>query len=184
MKRLFSILLFFLIIILAFYIWYPEYQEYQEKREVLERAEEALERLESALTELKETERELGQYQEAVSKLEVALPKEPLITFSVLDVQVFLRETTKEYGLFLGSIETEEIGSESIIIDLSLSGSYREFFAFLSFLQKNYKIFEIGDFSLSVGEEEEDLWDFGLTLTTHSLSEEEKEMEIVETTYY
>ncbi|MDD5606328.1 MAG: hypothetical protein PHN37_00450 [Candidatus Pacebacteria bacterium] len=167
MKRLYpliSIVLFLLIIFLIIYFWYPTYQKYEEKKQELKLTEQVVERSEEILRELKETETGLIEYKNLLAKLGIALPTESL----ALDLNVFLRQASRRYGLLLTSLNiTEE--TDKVNISLSLSGSYKEFISFLEFLHKNYKLFKVGNISFTSPGETETAWAFTVNLVTYYL---------------
>jgi len=169
MKRLFpllSIILFFSIIILAFYFWYPQFGTYQKTQEKYEETEEMVRTSEEILEKLQENQRELEKYQDIISNIKVAYPSESLI----LDLHLFLRRIPQRHGLSLQNITIEQDGRRANI-NLSLIGNYSSFTSFLNFLNRNYKIFQIGDISFSpFFEEEEEIWNFEVNLSTYHSS--------------
>ncbi len=175
MKRLYSLLsvvFFFLIVVLAFYIWHPQYQQNVHQQIKLEETKEVAEEAEANLQKLKEAESKLADYEELILQLEHTLPR--ISSLALVDLDIFLRQTSRRYGLLLTGINISPEANKADI-SLSLSGSYEEFTSFISYLNKNYKIFKIRDINLASAEDPEaleepyDIWSFRVDLTTYYL---------------
>lgn len=166
-----------LIILGGYYFWWPKYQEFTDKKLEVERKEEDIKQKEEYLAELRGLAEKLQNYQEEISKIDVALP----IVSSVAGLYNFFRKTSAENGLILTehnlaglySLKVTQERIQKMPFLISLSGSYSALKNFLSAIYKNERLFEVNSISFSSAktEEGEDLFSFKLELQTHTYRE-------------
>lgn len=166
------LILIALIILGGYYFWWPKYQEFSEKKLEIEKKDEDIKQKEEYLAELNALSEKLQSYQEALTKIDTALPTD----FSIAALYNFLRKTSAENGLILKEQNLAGLYTQKRTLQervqkmpfaISLSGSYSAFKNFLSAIYKNEKLFEVNSINLSSPKEGKDLFLFDLELETY-----------------
>lgn len=160
---IFFSLSFFLIIFLIF----PKYQNLNSlKKEIFEKEDE-LSSQEKYFETLRETSEELKKYEDSLSKVDTALPKNP----SLPELLNFIQKTSSQSGLSLKGISpavTSPLEGEikETRINFLLVGSYSDFKNFLSILEKSARLIDIENFSFSSPKEGQ--FNFNLAIKVYS----------------
>jgi len=133
-KHTFLIILICLLIPLAlggYFLCWPKYQEFKEKKVEVETKDEEIRKKEEYLLNLEILSEKLLAYEEQLSKIDLALPKDP----SVAALFNFFQKTSSENGLILTNIDVGELFSleapeeriQKMPFSFSVSGSYSAF---------------------------------------------------------
>lgn len=185
MSRLFpiiSISLLVLMILVGIFLWLPKYQNFSYLRGELKAIDDGLKEKEEHLSELRIVSEKLGEYSSQLSKIDSALPLEPLIP----GLFNYFQNVSSANGLILENINSEEFSSlegspgiREIPFSLSVSGSYSSFKNLLSSLYFSARLIEVE--SVSFSSEEEGGFQFDLEMKTYAYQEKAAvEAEILE----
>jgi len=158
------------VILLAVYIW-PKYQDLQAIRLVSQQKEEELQNKKDYYEEIKKTLRELQAHQEALARINSALPDE-LSPPSLFD---YLQRTAGGTGLSLKEIALGETafsdkgqGLKEANVSIDLSGRYHpDFKRFLSNIENSARLLQIESISFSSPKEPEEMFSFQINLKAH-----------------
>lgn len=163
-KGLFTAIFLFLAILLLFLVW-PKYQELSGLKVQQRLKLTQLEEIENYFSNLGQASQKLKVYQEALEKIDTALPQNP----EASRLLNFLAKTSANNGLLLveiGSLSSQvaqpkqqpakegEIAKEEMILgetsfSLKLLGDYPSFKNFLSLLEKSARLIEVETISFS-----------------------------------
>ena len=158
------------VILLAVYIW-PKYQDLQAVRLVFQQKEEELQNKKDYYEEIKKTLQELQAHQEALARVNSALPDE-LSPPSLFD---YFQKTASGTGLSLKEIFLGEAafsdkgpGIKEINVSIDLSGRYHpDLKRFLSNIENSARLLQIERVSFSSPKEPEEMFSFQINLKTH-----------------
>jgi len=174
--------------LLGYFFWWPEYQEMSVLQAKVEVKKEEMAQSQDYLEELRDLENEVENYQEELDKVTSALPAEP----SLPALFNYFQKVTAENGLILQNIsasqqdlarasaqaakkaeegeQTQQVNTNDLPLNLTVSGSYSAFKNFLNSLYSNARIIEVLSINFTAPdaqEGEEQLFDFELQLKTH-----------------
>jgi len=152
MKRFAIIILIFLSFLFSVYFLFPKYSEYKLLRGKVFEEESLIQEREAYSLYLEDTLKTLEKYEEAVEKINSALP-DTALPASLLS---YLQKKSSESGLILKALnqvkssgaETAETGIKESHFSLSLTGSLPSLESFLKTLEKSSRMIEVEDISL------------------------------------
>jgi len=171
-NRIIFIVIFIVIaMVLAVILVLPGYRQLQSFQAGVELRQAELQRTRNYFADLRNISEELKENQEALLKIDSALPPE-LSLPSFLD---YLEKISAENNLILGKIgqvRSSASGQRSHIrehhLSFSLSGSYSSFKEWLNTLEKSSRLIEITSIRFSSPESREEPVDFGLGIKFYS----------------
>ncbi|MFH1575367.1 MAG: type 4a pilus biogenesis protein PilO, partial [Candidatus Nealsonbacteria bacterium] len=144
------------LILAVVFVW-PQYQKLQTLNfDITNKKEELLSR-ETYFSQVKEISTKLQEYQDALSKISDALPKES----SLASLFNFLQTNSAQTGLILNKIslggttaptESEKFLTETRIV-IQVSGSYKAFKDFLTLVENSSRLIEIESVSIDIPNE-------------------------------
>lgn len=155
MNRILAItFLLFLCLLFAVYFLFPKYADFKLLKEKVSEKESLSQEGKAYFSNLENISKNLKEYEEAVKKINSALPEKPLDT----TLLSFLQKKSSENGLVLENLgQVEAFGTEAeeevpLIkeshFSLSLVGSLSSFENFLRTLEKSSRMIEVENFSL------------------------------------
>ena len=158
------------VILVAIYVW-PKYQDLQAIRLISQQKEEELQNKKDYYEEIKKTLQELQAHQEALARINSALPDE-LSPPSLFD---YSQKTAGGTGLslkeiFLGEAVSSDKGPgiKEINFSIDLSGRYHpDFKRFLSNIENSARLFKIESVSFSSPGETEETFSFQIKLKAY-----------------
>lgn len=143
----------FVVLILGFYLVLPKYQEFRELLVQLSNKEAEFQARDAYFVEVTKAYKELMQNQEALKKIESALPSR----FSVATLVNLLSKKAAENGVIVEKITINKgtgVGTETNVyennISLNLTSSYDSFKKFLVALEKSARLIEAERFSFAI----------------------------------
>lgn len=158
-------------IVLVITLILPKYRELNALQVGVEQRQAELQRRKDYFKDLYNMSEELKEYQEALSKIDSALPPE-LSLPSLLD---YLERISAENNLIFGSIggvRTYTLEQRPNIrehyLSFSLSGSYASFKEWLYTLEKSSRLIEVTSINLSTSGLGEDYFHFNLGIKFYS----------------
>jgi len=171
MKRVFSIpIIFFICFIVIVYFILPKYSDYRKVKDDIAEKQEKLEQTKAYLLSFQNIEEKLKQHEEAMKKIDTALPKEADFA-SLLN---FFQNKTAETGITLKAlnesnackkkdVEDSEFGE--ICYSINLSGTYSAFNNLLRIIETSARLIEVEELVL---ERSEDLLNFNLLIKVYT----------------
>lgn len=169
MKRESFLSIFFIFVsisIVAFLI-YPKFQNLSVLKTQILQKENQFENLKNYYQQIKETSEKLQNYQESLSKIDFALPEDPLLS----EFFNFIQKLSSVSGLSLDKIDfIPPLGEEKLKewkVNLVLKGDYPSFKIFLSSLEKSARLVEVENISFSEPKEKEPI-NFNLLIKIRS----------------
>ena len=169
----------------GFFFWWPSFQDFTALNQEVERKKIEVQQKEEYYEKLAETFNQLVQYDEQIKKIDVAFPKEP----SIAALLNYLEKTSLENGLVIGNISIGSTGgmgsakgsgsvasSGKITIPFTVSGPYSALKNFLDALYKNSRLIEVDSVRFSSSEDQKDIFDASLTISTNSFAKSEENM--------
>jgi len=158
----------FLSMVLIFFLVWPKYQKLTSlKKEILAKESE-VQSQKNYFEELKRTSEELKNFEDILSKIDLALPQKT----SMPEFLNFIQKSSAQSGLTLKAISSFTITPSEggkineIRISLTLGGSYSDFKNYLSVLEKSARLIEVENITFS--SEKEGQFTFSLTLKVYS----------------
>lgn len=170
MKRVFAIpIIFFICFVIAVYFLIPRYSDYTKLKQDISQKQERLQQTKAYLLSFQKIAEQLELHEEAIQKIDMALPEESTFA-SMLN---FFQNKTAETGLTLKSLtesnackqEEEETKIKQICYILNLSGSYSAFENFLGVIETSARLMEVEEITV---ERSEVLLDYNLLIKVYS----------------
>jgi len=163
-------MLLFLTLFFSIFLVIPKYSELQILRaKVSEKRAEFLQRKEY-FSHLEQLSKELEKHQEALSKIDTALPEQPNLP-SLLE---FLQKACSENGLLLKSVGSFDNFNpkrgqkiKTVQFNFEVSGTFDDFMNFLSTLEKSARLIEVSSISFNLPKEG-DIFSFKVKVRVHS----------------
>lgn len=152
-------------------VW-PKYQTLKNVLKEIEFKKFELETKEEYFQNLAQISEKLKTHSENLSKINSALPADFIFPFFLLDLEEISSRSGLIFKGFGGlSSQPSENGIKKHSLSISLSGSYSSFKNFLSALENSARFIEIKEISFSSSQKEEagPIFNFNLTIQTHSL---------------
>lgn len=159
--------------VLVFIFIAPKYQEFRDLTLKIREKEAELAFKEKYFQEIRETAKELEQYDEEIKKIDSAIP----IRHFFPSLFAFISETSKNSALILKQIDGFEIASskdkshiQEGTIEATFIGPYEGIKRFLSTLETSSRIVGVNSIAFSEPgrEETEGIFEFSLKLKTYS----------------
>ena len=154
---------------IMFFLILPKYQGYGEiKEEVAVRLAE-FQSQEEYISELQSTHERLESYQEALAKIESAIPEKRLLP----DLLSLFQETASQSGLIMEKVTPSFVASDLVKdirltrINLTLKGDYAGLKSFIETIEKSARLIEVDSVYFSYPERGT-LFTFSLILTVQS----------------
>lgn len=146
----------FLTLLLGIGFLWPKYQDLKDIQQKIKNQQAELQSREEYFSGLISISEELKKYQDSLSKINSALPEDPLLP-SLCD---FLQKAASQSGLVLKGISPslasplkELSGIWETSLSLQLEGSYSSFKNFLSIIEKSARLIEVENISFSTEKE-------------------------------
>ncbi|MCD6528404.1 hypothetical protein J7K44_02090 [bacterium] len=169
-----TIICFIVILILGVWVLFPESQRLIELQKSIKANQAKLQSEEESINRFYQLSEKLDseKYKESLKKIDYALPS----TIFPPSLFNFLQKKARDKGLSLdgiGTIVTGSLGKNTKIkthsFNLSLSGRYSALKSFLTFLEKNARLFEVESISFSSPSlREEPIFSFSIRMRVHS----------------
>lgn len=173
-------LVFILLIGGGYFLISPKFKDLRIKKIEIETRDEEFRIKEEHFLNLENTLEGLSRYEDQISKINSALPSQPL----ELDLLNYLQRLSSENGLILKDINVTNFFTvqgvpgekiKKLPLSINLTGSYTSLKSFILDLYKSARLIEVRSISFSSGSKEElegetarDLFDFTLKLEAHS----------------
>ena len=171
MSRLIFIFLGIVAILsIVFFLLWPKYQKFENSKIEIENKELELSQTGDYFAKLERTAKDLEEYQDQLSKIDLALPSDS--SFTAISLINFIGKASSINGLTLKKLKSFSITSpqppaqtaggpaqppskiKDISVDFEVSGSYLALKNFINTLENSAKIIEIENLSFSVKKEE------------------------------
>lgn len=168
------LLIFFLV---AFSSLQPKFNELKQIKKDIAQKENEIELNQNYFVKLKDAKTELNKYQAELSKIDSALPDDPLVP----DFFDYLQNVASQSGLliqnsgsFVTSLSSAFPALQETSFNLSLTGSYGSFKTFLTTLEKSARVIEVNSMSFApanapgTSKKTNDFFSFALIVKTYS----------------
>ena len=171
MSRLIFIFLGIVAILsIGFFLIWPKYQKFENLKIEIENKELELRQTEDYFAKLERTAKDLEEYRDQISKIDLALPGDS--SFATISLINFIGKASYANGLNLKKLKSFSITSpkppvqppgtqtqpqskiKDISVNFEVSGSYLALKNFINTLENSAKIIEIENLSFSVEKEE------------------------------
>ena len=175
-KILISGIILVVILLGGFFLIWPEYQKWQDLIVNVADKKAELETVKEYFSSLEATSEELKTHQEALAKIQSALPNDP----SVPSLMNLIQKSALENGILLKKVDSFSVSGESIkkiTIPVTVVGAYSSLKGFISSLEKSARIIDINVITYSSAKSatkesssivEEELPSFNLSITANS----------------
>ena len=158
------------ILAIGFFLIWPKYQKLESLKVDIENKELELRQTEDYFAKLERTAEDLKEYQDQLSKIDLALPDNS--SFAAISLINFIGNSSGANGLILKKLKSFSITSpklpaqapgapaqpqskiKEISVDFEVSGSYFALKNFIQTLENSAKIIEVENLSFSVEKEE------------------------------
>jgi len=158
------------IIAIGFFLIWPKYQKLESLKIDIENKELELRQTEDYFAKLERTAEDLKEYQDQLSKIDLALPNDS--SFAAISLINFVGNASDTNGLILKKLKSFSITSpklpaqasgvpaqpqskvKDVSVDFEVSGSYFALKNFIQTLENSAKIIEVENLSFSVEKEE------------------------------
>lgn len=158
------------ILAIGFFLIWPKYQKFESLKVDIENKELELRQTEDYFAKLERTAEDLKEYQDQLSKIDLALPNDS--SFAAISLINFVGNASSANGLILKKLKSFSIASpklpaqapgvpaqpqskvKDILVDFEVSGSYFALKNFIQTLENSAKIIEVENLSFSVEKEE------------------------------
>ncbi len=164
-------LILFIVLILGFYLVVPKYQKFKEFQVELSEKEAEFKGRAAYFLGVSNTFRKLKNYEEALEKVDSALPLNPSLASLIYFFQIKSSENGlifQKATLFSISLISKKSDIKEITFFLEFFGSYPAFKNFLSSLEKSARLIEVENISFASQVETEQTYPFKLTVKVHS----------------
>ncbi|MFA5877825.1 MAG: type 4a pilus biogenesis protein PilO [Candidatus Staskawiczbacteria bacterium] len=152
-KPISTAVLLIVVLVLAFYVVLPKYQQFQGLLTEIGKKEAEFQGKNAYFIEVTSAYRELMLYQDALKKIDTALPDK----LSIAPLVDFLYQKGLESGIIVRRISVSKSSSVGVdtnvkeaSLNIELFGSYPALVRFLASLEKSSRIIEGDNFSFSV----------------------------------
>ena len=169
-RKSFTIICFFLALILILFLLYPRYQELRPVQIRIREKSHELERKENYLAELREISEEIKRHEGRLSLISSALPDD----VSLPNLFNFLQKASSQNGL---ALKSPQYGGSSLLpeseikenrISFQVVGNYTSFKNFIQYLERSARLIEVDSISFSSPDEELGLFTFSVTIKVYS----------------
>lgn len=147
-------------------VW-PKYQDFQQIQSQVKQKEAELDSKTAYYSKIQEIWGKLKEYEDVLSKIDSALPKD----YSTPVLFNYLQQTAGGTGLILenltfGGLTGDRI--KEISVNIEATGSYSSLKSFLSALENSARIFKVKSLSFSSPKSNKDSFSFELGISTYS----------------
>jgi Tfp pilus assembly protein PilO len=164
-ENFYSIVFILISVLLVFFFISPKREIVSQLNSEIKQKEIGLQNQDKYFQKVREVYEKLKNYQEEISKIDSALPKDPSIP-SLFD---FLQRTSSQSGLLLENLALSGMKEEGKIkkwtINLSLKGDYTSFKNFISTIEKSARLIKVEKILIS---SEGELLSFSLAISVFS----------------
>lgn len=167
-KLIITFAIFFITFLLITLLIFPKYQDFQLLKMKVKSRELENKNLSEYYSQIEKISEELKQYQEALSKIDTALPRE----FFFPSLLSYLQKISSQSGLYLtdfGGVSSNltKKNFHAHSFNITLVGSYYSLKSFLPILEKSARMIDVESISFGLSKEQ-NFFNFNLKLKAYS----------------